>query len=173
MIERMRWRMNATHAQAAPAHPAPGHHTTGSYVESQWADTINNAGRDQYIKYQYELRIEPMRRRAQALLRTGSVLVLSGLTAQFLAAVLFGSQIGDFVDSVKEAISAENTDPDLAWPPFEALLLIPVGAVVCLVGLAVILTSVSMNRRARREEAQVAAKSRAAADDTPPHPSPL
>jgi hypothetical protein len=142
--------MNATHAQAAPGHPAPGHH-----VDSQQADTINNVGRDQYIKHQYELRVEPMRRRAQALLRTGSVLLLSGLTAQFLAAVLFGSQIGEFVDSVNEAISAENTNPDLAWPPFEALLLIPVGAVVCLVGLAVILTSVSMKRRARREEAQL------------------
>ena len=96
-----------------------------------------------------------MRRRAQALLRTGSVLLLSGLTAQLLAAVLFGSQISEFVDSVTEAISAENTSPDLAWPPFEALLLIPVGALVCLVGLAVILTSVSMKRRARREEAQL------------------
>jgi hypothetical protein len=147
--------MNATHAQAAPAHPAPDHHTTGLSVESQQAGTINNAARDQYIKYQYELRIEPMRRRAQALLRTGSVLLLSGLTTQFLAAVLFSTQIGEFVDSVKEAISAENTNPDLAWPPFEALLLIPVGAVVCLVGLAVMLTSVSMKRRARREEAQL------------------
>jgi hypothetical protein len=96
-----------------------------------------------------------MRRRAQALLRTGSVLLLSGLTAQLLAAVLFGSQVSEFVDSVTEAISAENTSPDLAWPPFEALLLIPVGALVCLVGLAVILTSVSMKRGARREEAQL------------------
>ena len=146
--------MNATHAQAT-AQPTPGHHTTGLSVESQQAGTINNAARDQYISNQYELRIEPMRRRAQALLRTGSVLLLSGLTAPLLAAVLFGSQIGDFVDSVKEAISAENTNPDLAWPPFEALLLIPVGAAVCLVGLAVILTSVSMKRRARREEAQL------------------
>jgi hypothetical protein len=145
--------MNATHAQAA-AHTAPGHHT-GLSVESQQAGTINNAARDQYISNQYELRIEPMRRRAQALLRTGSVLLLSGLTAPLLAAVLFGSQIGDFVDSVKEAISAENTNPDLAWPPFEALLLIPVGAVVCLVGLAVILTSVSMKRGAHRKEAQM------------------
>jgi hypothetical protein len=147
--------MNTTHAQAAPAHPAPGHQTTGLSVGSQHGGTINNAGRDQYISHEYELRIEPMRRRAQALLRAGSVLLLSGFTAQFLAAVLFGSQVGDFVDSVKAAISAENPDPDLAWPPFEALLLIPVGAVVCLVGLAVILTSVSMRRRARREEARL------------------
>jgi hypothetical protein len=145
--------MNATNAHAAPAEPA--HHTTGLSVESQQAGTINNAAHDQYISNQYDLRIEPMRRRAQALLRTGSVLLLSGLTAQLLAAVLFSSQIGDFVDSAKEAISAGTTNPDLAWPPFEALLLIPVGALVCLVGLAVILTSVSMRRRARREEAQL------------------
>jgi hypothetical protein len=147
--------MNATQAQAALAHPQPAHPTTGLSVGSQRADTINNAARDQYISHQYELRIEPMRRRAQALLRTGSLLLLSGLTAQLVAAVVFGSQIGEFVDSVKEAISAENTNPDLAWPPFQALLLIPIGAVVCLVGLAVILTSVSMKRRARREEARL------------------
>ena len=147
--------MNATHAQAALAHPQPAPPTTGLSVGSQQADTINNAARDQYISNQYELRIEPMRRRAQALLRTGSVLLLSGLTAQLVAAVLFGSQIGAFVDSVKDAISAENTNPDLAWPPFEALLLIPIGAVMCLVGLAVILTSVSMKRRAHREEARL------------------
>jgi hypothetical protein len=132
--------MNATHAQAALAH-----------VDRQEATTINNVGRDQIIQHH----IEPMRRRAQALLRTGGVLLLSGLTAQFVAAVVFGSQIGEFVDSVKEAISAENTNPNLAWPPFEALLLIPVGAAVCLVGLAVMLISVSMKRRARREEAQL------------------
>jgi hypothetical protein len=147
--------MNATRPQAAPAHPEPAPRTTGLSVESQQADTINNAARDQYINNQYELRIEPMRRRAQALLRSGSVLLLSGLTAQLLAAVLFSSQIGEFVDSVKQAISAEDTNPDLVWPPFEALLLIPVGALVCLVGLAMILTSVSMKRRARREEAQL------------------
>ena len=141
--------MNATHAQAALPH------TTGLSVGSQAADTINNAARDQYISNQYELRIEPMRRRAQALLRTGSVLLLSGLIAQLVAAALFGSQIGEFVDSVNEAISAENTNPDLAWPPFESLLLIPIGAVACVVGLAVILTSVSMKRRASREEARL------------------
>ena len=152
--------MNVTHAQAALPHP------TGLSVGIQAADTINNAARDQYISHQYEVRIEPMRRRAQALLRTGSVLLLSGLIAQLVAAALFGSQIGEFVDSVKEAISAENTSPDLAWPPFESLLLIPIGAVVCVVatspdrvvcvvGLAVILTSVSMKRRARREEARL------------------
>jgi hypothetical protein len=147
--------MTPTPAQTALAHTEPAPHTTGLAVESQRAGTINNAARDQYISTQYQLRIEPMRRRAQALLRTGSVLLLSGLTAQLLAAVLFGSEISEFVDSVTEAISAENTNPDLAWPPFEALLLIPVGALVCLVGLAVILTSVSMKRRARREEAQL------------------
>jgi len=147
--------MNATHAQAALAHPQPAHHATDLSVGSQQADTINNAARDQYISNQFQLRIEPMRRRAQALLRTGSVLLLAGLTAQLVAAALFGSQISEFVDSVKEAIPAENTNPDLAWPPFESLLLIPIGAVVCLVGLAVILTSVSMKRRARREEARL------------------
>jgi hypothetical protein len=129
--------------------------TTGLSVESQRASTINNAARDQYVSTQYELRIEPMRRRAQALLRTGSILLLSGLTAQLVAAVLFGSQISEFVDSVNAAVDAQNTDPDLDSPPFEALLLIPVGALVCLVGLAVILTSVSMKRRARREEGQL------------------
>jgi hypothetical protein len=147
--------MNTTHAQAALAHTAPAQHTTGLSVESQQADTINNAAHDQYISNQYDLRIEPMRMRAQALLRTGSALLLSGLTAQLLAAVVFSSQISKFVDSANKAISARNTNPDLAWPPFEALLLIPVGALVCLVGLAVILTSVSMKRRARREEAQL------------------
>jgi hypothetical protein len=147
--------MNGTHAQAALTHPQPAHLTTGLSVGSQEADTINNAARDQYIRNEYELRIEPMRRRAQALLRTGSVLLLAGLIAQLVAAALFGSQIGEFVDSVKEAISAENTSPDLAWPPFESLLLIPIGAVVCVVGLAVMLTSVSMKRRARREEARL------------------
>lgn len=141
--------MNATHAQAAAARSAPGQH-----IGSQKAKTINIAGRDQHIKNQYELRIEPMRRRAQALLRTGSLLLLAGLTAQFVAAVVFSSQIGEFVDSVKEAISAENTNPNLAWPPFEALLIIPLGAVVCLVGLALMLTSVSTKRRASREAAQ-------------------
>ena len=52
--------MNATHAQAALAHPHPAAHTTGLSVGSQQADTINNAARDQYISNQYELRIEPM-----------------------------------------------------------------------------------------------------------------
>ena len=147
--------MNATHAQAALPHPQPAHDPTDFSVERQQADTIYNAARDQYIRNQVELRIEPMRKRALALLRTGSVLLLSGLIAQLVAAALFGGQIGEFVDSVKNAISAENPNPDLAWPPFESLLLIPIGAVVCLVGLAVILTSVSMKRRASREEARL------------------
>jgi ABC-type sulfate transport system permease subunit len=89
---------------------------------------------------------------ARALLRLGNALLLGALAAQLLAAALFGSKLGDFVGSVREAIADQDIHHHIQWPPFEALLLIPVAAVVGLVGLALILTSLSMRRRARRAE---------------------
>jgi FHA domain len=141
---------------AAPAPmPAAEAQVVRFEVDDQLGQTINNVGRDQHNNHRYELRIEPMRRRARALLRLGNALLLSALTAQLLIAVLFSSEIGDFVGSASDAIASQNTEPDLDGPPFETLLLMPVAAVVGLVGLALILTSLSMRRRARREEDQL------------------
>lgn len=123
-------------------------------VDHQRAGTINNVARDQHNNHHYELRIEPMRRRARLLLRLGSALLLGGLAVQLLILALFGREIGDFVSSVSDAIAAQDTDPSLQWPPFETLLLMPVAAVVCLVGLALMLASLSMRRNVRRAEAR-------------------
>jgi hypothetical protein len=140
--------------RSAGAEPTPDTRAVSFDVDRQAAEVINNVGRDQHNNHHYELRIEPMRRRARVLLRLGSTLLLCGLTVQLLVAALFGREVGDFVGSVTDAIASQNTAPDLQWPPFEALLLIPVAAVVGLVGLALLLTSLSMRRTARRAEAR-------------------
>lgn len=119
-------------------------------VDEQTGGTINNVGGDQYNEHRYELVIEPMRRRARALLRLGNSLVLAALAAQLTVLLLFGSRVGDFIDSVGPAIDARSTD-SIDWPPFEVLLAIPLAAVVGFVGLVLVLASVSMRRRARRE----------------------
>jgi hypothetical protein len=119
-------------------------------VEDQSADTINNVGGDQYNNRHYELVIEPMRRRARVLLRLGNALVLSALAAQLTVMALFGSKIGDFVNSIGPAIDARSVDA-VAWPDAGVLVAIPIAAVVGFVGLLLVLTSVSMRRRARRE----------------------
>lgn len=136
------------------AEPALDKRTVSFEVDRQSAGTINNVARDQHNNHHYELRIEPMRRRARVLLRMGSALLLGGLAAQLLILELFSSEIGEFVGSVKDAISDQEIDPSLQWPPFETLLLMPVAAVVCLVGLALLLASLSMRRNVRREEAR-------------------
>jgi hypothetical protein len=124
--------------------------TVGFDVDSQLADTINNVGGDQYNTNRYELVIEPMRRRARVLLRLGNALVLSALAAQLTVVALFGGKIGDFVDSIRPAIDARDVNA-VAWPDAGILVAIPIAAVAGFVGLVLILTSVSMRRRARRE----------------------
>ena len=119
-------------------------------VDGQAADTINNVGGDQYNQHRYEMIIEPMRRRARVLLRLGNTLFLSALAAQLAVMLLFGSRIADFADTVKPAIEARSADA-LGSLPFGLLLVIPAAAVVGFVGLLLILASVSMRRRARRE----------------------
>ena len=122
----------------------------GFEVDDQRAQTINNVGRDQYNNQRYELVIEPMRRRARVLLRLGNTLILSALAAQLAVIALFGSKIGDFVHSIRPAVEARSAD-SVDWPDVEVLLAIPIAAVVGFVGLLLVLTSVSMKRRARRE----------------------
>ena len=56
----------------------------------------------------------------------------------------------DFVNSVRPAIEAQSTG-ELTSLPFGLLLVIPAAAVVGFVGLLLILSSVTMRRRARRE----------------------
>jgi hypothetical protein len=119
-------------------------------VDRQAADTINNVGGDQYNEHRYQMVIEPMRRRARVLLRLGNSLFLAALAAQLTVMVLFGSKIGDFIDTVRPAIDAKSTG-ELGSLPFGLLLVIPAAAVVGFVGLVLILSSVTMRRRARRE----------------------
>lgn len=124
--------------------------TVGFEVEGQRAETINNVGGDQYNNHRYELVIEPMRRRARVLLRLGNALILSALAAQLTVVLLFGSKIGALVDSIGPAIVARSVD-SVEWPSLQVLLAIPLAAVVGFVGLVLVLASVSMRRRARRE----------------------
>ena len=119
-------------------------------LDSQAADTINNVGGNQYNNHRYEMVIEPMRRRARVLLRLGNTLFLAALAAQLAVMLRFGSDVIDFFDSVRPAIDAKSTDA-LSSLPFGLLVVIPAAAVVGFVGLLMILTSLSMRRRARRE----------------------
>lgn len=78
------------------------------------------------------------------------MLILAALGAQLTVMALFGSKIGDFVDSVGPAIEARSAD-SVEWPDLGVLLAIPIAAVAGFVGLMLVLASVSMRRRARRE----------------------
>jgi hypothetical protein len=111
-------------------------------IDSQRAAAINNVAGNQYNEY--ALRIEPMRRRARLLLRVGLALLLAGLVISFVGFVTFAEPIFDCI---------EATDPSACeTPDASGWLGVAFGSLLSSVGLIVIIVSLFMRRRARKEE---------------------
>lgn len=125
-----------------PAAPPPAPAERRFDIDSQHAGTISNVAGDQYNEY--EFRIEPMRRRARLLLRVGLALLLGGLVVSFVGLITFASPI---VDCLEAADPSGCESPDASgW------FGVAVGSLLSSVGLIVIIASIFMRRRARREE---------------------
>ena len=126
-----------------PEAPADPQRAPEFSVGAQQAGTINQAGRDQYIKQQLKFKIAPMRRRARMLLRLGWFLILAGLAIQIGASIAFASEISRIADT------QTFEQPDM---PFELIVLGFVGGAVFIAGLACVITSLFIRRSARRQE---------------------
>jgi hypothetical protein len=129
---------------AVPPPPAP---SPRYRIENQRAENIHIAGRDQYIRKHYELVIKPMRRRARRLLRVGLTLLFAGVAVYAAAIVLWGRQILDCIDQGTSANAPTTCDLETSF-----LVLVPIGLGLGLVGIVLIISSLLMRRRARREE---------------------
>jgi hypothetical protein len=107
-------------------------------LQDQQAGIINNVGHDQYNEH--SLRIEPMRRRARNVMRTGFTLLFGG----FAVAVV---GLGLFAGSIMHGFSHPEAAPNLTGWAIGG-----VGSAAMSLGVLVIVASLFMKRGVRREE---------------------
>jgi len=115
-------------------------------IAGQQANAIYQSGRDLIAGDQHNelaLKIEPMRRRARNVMRTGFTLLFSGFAVFVVGFALFAS-------TIINGFSHPEAKPNLTgWAIAGA------GSAVAALGVLVIVTSLLMKRGVRREEERV------------------
>ena len=110
-------------------------------IQSQQAGVISNVAGDQHNEL--ALRIEPMRRRARTVMRTGFALLFAGFTVFVIGFALFaGALVHNFSHPNSASFNATG------WA------IAAVGSVTMTLGALVIIASLFMKRGVRREEAR-------------------
>jgi hypothetical protein len=113
-------------------------------LHDQNAAVISNVAGNQYNEH--ALRIEPMRRRARTVMRTGFTLVFAGLAAYIVGGAVFASAILNFLKSVGQSQTPTPHVPVAGWA------IAAIGSASIVVGIFVIIASLFMRRGVRRQE---------------------
>jgi hypothetical protein len=113
-------------------------------LQDQQAGVINNVARDQYNEH--ALRIEPMRRRARNVMRTGWALVFGGFAVGAVGMALY---LGAIVHIINHEEAGLGTQQHFNFTGFG---IAAVGSLAMTLGVLVIIASLFMKRGVRQEE---------------------